>query len=188
MDNKTMTAREAWETMSAEAQRLICIKMLWTARKRAEARGAACAGLIKTPDDADALAGAVWLRIAESIEAGTEDALQLVAYRAAAAALMAEYRETVQHPAASLDDPDARTTADIGPGPEDAAIARDEIRRAIKAAIRSGIDARIVSGTAEGLTHAEIAAIVGITRRAVSKRAENIRARARLELADIREL
>lgn len=188
MENTTMTAREAWETMGAEAQRLICVKMLWTARKRAEARGAACAGLIKTPDDADALAGAVWLRIAESIEAGTEDALQLVAYRAAAAALMAEYRETVQHPAASLDDPDARTTADMGPGPEEAAIARDEIRRAIRAAIRSGIDARIVSGTAEGLTQAEIAGIIGITQQAVSRRAENIRARARLELASIREL
>ena len=179
-------AKTAWNQMEEAEQIDLIKKMLWTAKKRLEGRGAlTVAAVIQTPDDVDALTGAAWLRLVDALGALDEDStdgLGLVAFRAAAAAMMEEFRETRQHPAASLDDPDIRQRPSLGASPEKTVIDRESVA-AVVGATRDAIDRAALEHVFQGLTQEEVGRELKMTKQAVNYRLTKIREKALAALA-----
>lgn len=179
-------AKVTWEHMEEAEQIDLLKRMLWTVKKRLEGRGAlTVAAIIQTPDDVEALIGAAWLRLTDALEAMDEDSpdgLGLVAFRAATAAIMEEFRETRRHPAASLDDPGIRQRPSLGASPEKIAIDREAVAAVVGAA-RDAIDRAALEHTFQGLTQEEVGKELRMTKQAVNYRLNKIRENALAALA-----
>lgn len=175
-------ARKEWEAMEADEQITMIKKMLWTAKKKLEARGAlTVAATVQTREDVDSLTGAAWIKTVEGLD--STDGLALVAFRAATAAIMQEYRGTMQHPAASLDDPDIRQLPGLGASPEKIALDREAVA-AVLGAVKDATDLAAVQHIYAGLTQEEIGKELNMTKQAVNYRLSKIREAARAALAE----
>lgn len=181
------TARREWEAMDGEAQYTALIRMTWTVKHRAEANGrAADTEWIRTPDDAQTVAADAWPRVAPALTRNEQsDEPRPLSYILFAACTQsahvisrAEYRHasnccqitnTTQTP---LDILPSVTAAPIS-SPEDIATTR----AAIEAAAADNIDRAIIRALADGHTVRAIAAALGMSKSAIQRRIDKIRAR-----------
>ena len=189
-------ARREWENMSGEEQYTALIRMAWTVKHRAEATGrAADTEWIRTPDDAQTVAAEAWPRVAPALtrneQADEPHTLTHILFAACTQAVhtiaRAEYRhisncyqltssadadgdDCTQTP---LDILPSVTAAPISSSPEDIATTR----AAIEAAAADNIDRAIIRALAAGHTVRTIAAALGMSKSAIQRRIDKIRAR-----------
>lgn len=188
-------ARREWENMSGEEQYTALQKMAWTVKHRAEATGrAADTEWIRTPDDAQTVAADAWPRVAPALTRNEQSdeprPLSHILYAACTQAAHVVSRAEYRHAAnccqltntADADGDDCtQTPLDYLPSvtaapvssPEDAAITR----AAIEAAAADNIDRAIIRALADGHTVRTIAAAIGMSKSAVQRRIDKIRAR-----------
>lgn len=180
-------ARREWEAMGGEAQYAVLIRMAWTVKHRAEATGrAADTEWIRTPDDAQTVAAEAWPRVAPALTRNEQSdeprplshILFAACTQSAHVISRAEYRHvsnccqltsTTQTP---LDILPSVTAAPIS-SPEDIATTR----AAIEAAAADSIDRAIIRALADGHTVRAIAAAIGMSKSAIQRRIDRIRAR-----------
>lgn len=189
-------ARREWENMSGEEQYTALIRMAWTVKHRAEANGrAADTEWIKHPDDAQTVAADAWPRVAPALTRNEQSdeprPLSHILYAACTQAAhvisRAEYRhaanccQLTNNTADADGDECTQTPLDYLPSvtaapissPEDAAITR----AAIEAAATDSTDRAIIRALADGHTVRTIAAALGMSKSAVQRRIDKIRAR-----------
>lgn len=188
-------ARREWENMSGEEQYTALQKMAWTVKHRAEATGrAADTEWIKHPDDAQTVAAEAWPRVAPALTRNEQaDEPRPLAHilfaactQAAHVVSRAEYRHAsnccqLTNTADADGDECTQTPLDYLPSvtaapvssPEDAATTR----AAIEAAAADNIDRAIIRALADGYTVRTIAAALGMSKSAVQRRIDKIRAR-----------
>lgn len=189
-------ARREWENMSGEEQYTALQKMAWTVKHRAEATGrAADTEWIRTPDDAQTVAAEAWPRVAPALTRNEQSdeprplshILFAACTQAAHVISRAEYRhaanccQLTNNTADADGDECTQTPLDYLPSvtaapvssPEDAAITR----AAIEAAAADNIDRAIIRALADGHTVRTIAAAIGMSKSAVQRRIDKIRAR-----------
>ena len=189
-------ARRVWDNMSGEEQYTALIRMAWTVKHRAEANGrAADTEWIRTPDDAQTVAAEAWPRVAPALTRNEQSdephTLTHILFAACTQAThvisRAEYRHASNccqlTSAADADGDDCTqtpldylpsvTAAPVSSSPEDAAI----IRAAIEAAATDSTDRAIIRALADGHTVRTIAAALGMSKSAVQRRIDKIRAR-----------
>lgn len=188
-------ARREWENMSGEEQYTALQKMAWTVKHRAEATGrAADTEWIKHPDDAQTVAAEAWPRVAPALTRNEQaDEPRPLAHilfaactQAAHVVSRAEYRHAsnccqLTNTADADGDECTQTPLDYLPSvtaapvssPEDAATTR----AAIEAAAADNIDRAIIRALADGHTVRTIAAALGMSKSAVQRRIDKIRAR-----------
>lgn len=188
-------ARREWENMSGEEQYTALQKMAWTVKHRAEATGrAADTEWIRTPDDAQTVAADAWPRVAPALTRNEQSdeprplshILYAACTQAAHVVSRAEYRHAANccqltNTADADGDECTQTPLDYLPSvtaapvssPEDAAITR----AAIEAAAADNIDRAIIRALADGHTVRTIAAALGMSKSAVQRRIDKIRAR-----------
>lgn len=188
-------ARREWEAMGGEAQYTALVRMAWTVKHRAEATGrAADTEWIRTPDDAQTVAAEAWPRVAPALtrneRADEPRPLSHILFAACTQSAhvisRAEYRHTANCcQLASTADADGddytqtpldilpSVTADPVSSPEDVATTR----AAIEAAAADNIDRAIIRALATGRTVRAIAAALGMSKSAIQRRIDKIRAR-----------
>lgn len=188
-------ARREWEAMGGEDQYAVLIRMAWTVKHRAEATGrVADTEWIRTPDDAQTVAAEAWPRVAPALTRNEQsDELRPLTHilfaactQAAHVISRAEYRHTsnccqITNTADADGDDCTQTPLDYLPSvtaapvssPEDAAI----IRAAIEAAATDSTDRAIIRALADGHTVRAIAAALGMSKSAIQRRIDKIRAR-----------
>lgn len=188
-------ARREWENMRGEEQYTALIRMAWTVKHRAEANGrAADTEWIKHPDDAQTVAADAWPRVAPALTRNEQSdephPLSHILYAACTQSAHVISRAEYRHASnccqltstADVDGDDyTQTPLDYLPSvtaapvssPEDAAI----IRAAIKAAATDSTDRAIIRALADGHTVRTIAAALGMSKSAVQRRIDKIRAR-----------
>lgn len=189
------SARREWENMSGEEQYTALIRMAWTVKHRAEATGrAADTAWMRTADDAQTVAAEAWPRVAPAIARNEQSdeprPLSHILYAACTQAAHVIARSEYRHAAnccqltstADADGDDyTQTPLDYLPSvtaapvssPEDAAITR----AAIEAAAVDNTDRAIIRALADGHTVRTIAAALGMSKSAVQRRIDKIRAR-----------
>lgn len=154
----------------------------WGVKRRAEAKGFFFASWITTRDDAQTVAAEAYLTIrADAEKAAAEDKpLTVAAFRAAWKAAKRidanERRNAAESIEASADDDTQRPEimpTDAAPGPAETIEAADAITRAAK----DDTDRAIIALLAAGVSRAEVAAALNITRQAVEKRLAKLRGR-----------
>jgi hypothetical protein len=196
-----MSARAAWESMSGEAQYNALVAMVWHMKKRDNAacdkRGnerAPRMTWIESADDARACAHEAYCRMDALLtrNAEREDGekpLALVMAKAVMRAAQYIDRAEKRHASAlrieSITDEDGNTTTReyikdsesiaerIAPSPFEYAALADTIN----AVCADDIDRQIMRARIYGLTQTEIAELVGMSQRGVSKRIERMTAR-----------
>ena len=189
------SAHHEWENMSGEEQYTALQKMAWTVKHRAEATGrAADTEWIRTPDDAQTVAADAWPRVAPALTRNEQsDDPRPLAHilfasctQAAHVISRAEYRHAsnccqLTSTADADGDDCTQTPLDILPSvtaapvsnPEDAATTR----AAIEAAAADSTDRAIIRALADGHTVRSIAAALGMSKSAIQRRIDKIRAR-----------
>lgn len=188
-------ARREWEAMDGEAQYTALIRMAWTIKHRAEATGrAADTEWIRTPDDAQTVAAEAWPRVAPALtrnEQGEEPhTLTHILFAACTQAVHTIARAEYRHAAnccqltrtADADGDDyTQTPLDILPSVTAAPISSPEdiatTRAAIEAAAADNLDRAIIRALAAGHTVRTIAAALGMSKSAIQRRIDKIRAR-----------
>lgn len=196
-DKAAQGARREWDSMDGEAQFAALIRMAWTVKHRAEATGrAADTEWIKRPDDAQTVAAEAWPRVAPALDRNEQSdeprplshILFAACTQSAHAISRAEFRHTSNiadiyaldiRPADSseytqtpLDSLPSVTAAPVS-SPEDIATTR----AAIEAAAVDSTDRQIIRALAAGYTVRAIAAALGMSKSAVQRRIDRIRAR-----------
>lgn len=189
------TARREWENMSGEEQYTALIRMAWTVKHRAEANGrAADTEWIKHPDDAQTVAADAWPRVAPALTRNEQSdeprPLSHILYAACTQAThvisRAEYRHAsnccqLTRTADADGDDCTQTPLDILPSVTAAPISSPEdiatTRAAIEAAAADNIDRATIRALADGHTVRAIAAAFGMSKSAVQRRIDKIRAR-----------
>ena len=188
-------ARREWENMDGEAQYTALIRMAWTVKHRAEANGrAADTEWIRTPDDAQTVAAEAWPRVAPALTRNEQSdeprplshILFAACTQSAHVIARAEYRHTdncrqITSTADADGDDYTQTPLDILPSvtaapissPEDAATTR----AAIEAAAADNTNRAIIRALADGHTVRTIAAALGMSKSAIQRRIDKIRAR-----------
>ena len=193
---KAATAvRREWENMSGEEQYTALQKMAWTVKHRAEATGrAADTEWIRTPDDAQTVAAEAWPRVAPALTRNEQNAeprplahiLFAACTQAAHVISRAEYRHTANccqltSTADADGDECTQTPLDYLPSVTAAPVSSPEdiatTRAAIEAAAADNIDRAIIRALANGHTVRTIAAALGMSKSAVQRRIDRIRAR-----------
>ena len=185
----------AWRGMSDEEQYTALQKMAWTVKHRAEANGrAADTEWIKHPDDAQTVAAEAWPRVAPALTRNEQSdephTLTHILFAACTQAVhvisRAEYRHTANccqlTSTADADGDDyTQTPLDILPSVTAAPISSPEdiatTRAAIEAAAADNTDRAIIRALADGHTVRAIAAALGMSKSAIQRRIDKIRAR-----------
>lgn len=188
-------ARREWENMSGEEQYTALIRMAWTVKHRAEANGrAADTEWIRTPDDAQTVAADAWPRVAPALTRNEQSdephSLTHILFAACTQAThvisRAEYRHASNccqlTSSADADGDDyTQTPLDYLPSVTAAPISSPEdiatTRAAIEAAAADNIDRAIIRALAAGHTVRTIAAALGMSKSAIQRRIDKIRAR-----------
>ena len=188
-------ARREWENMSGEEQYTALIRMAWTVKHRAEATGrAADTEWIRTPDDAQTVAAEAWPRVAPALtrneQADEPHTLTHILFAACTQSAhvisRAEYRHVsnccqLTSTADADGDDYTQTPLDILPSVTAAPISSPEdiatTRAAIEAAAADNIDRAIIRALAAGHTVRTIAAALGMSKSAIQRRIDKIRAR-----------
>lgn len=188
-------ARREWENMSGEEQYTAIIRMAWTVKHRAEANGrAADTEWIRTPDDAQTVAADAWPRVAPALTRNEQNAeprplahiLFAACTQAAHVISRAEYRHAanccqITNTADADGDECTQTPLDYLPSVTAAPISSPEdiatTRAAIEAAAADNIDRAIIRALADGHTVRAIAAALGMSKSAIQRRIDKIRAR-----------
>ena len=188
-------ARREWENMSGEEQYNALQKMAWTVKHRAEATGrAADTEWIRTPDDAQTVAAEAWPRVAPALTRNEQSdephslthILFAACTQAAHAISRAEYRHAsnccqLTSTADADGDDCTQTPLDILPSVTAAPISSPEdiatTRAAIEAAAIDSTDRAIIRALAAGHTVRTIAAALGMSKSAIQRRIDKIRAR-----------
>lgn len=188
-------ARREWENMSGEEQYTALIRMAWTVKHRAEANGrAADTEWIRTPDDAQTVAAEAWPRVAPALTRNEQSdephTLTHILFAACTQAThvisRAEYRHAsnccqIANTADADGDDCTQTPLDILPSVTAAPISSPEdvatTRAAIEAAAADNIDRAIIRALANGHTVRTIAAALGMSKSAIQRRIDKIRAR-----------
>lgn len=188
-------ARREWENMSGEEQYTALIRMAWTVKHRAEANGrAADTEWIRTPDDAQTVAADAWPRVAPALTRNEQNAeprplahiLFAACTQAAHVISRAEYRHAanccqITNTADADGDECTQTPLDYLPSVTAAPISSPEdiatTRAAIEAAAADNIDRAIIRALADGHTVRAIAAALGMSKSAIQRRIDKIRAR-----------
>lgn len=189
------TARREWEAMDGEAQYTTLIRMTWTVKHRAEANGrAADTEWIRTPDDAQTVAADAWPRVAPALTRNEQSdeprplshILFAACTQSAHVISRAEYRHAsncceITNTADADGDDYTQTPLDILPSVTAAPISSPEdiatTRAAIEAAAADNIDRAIIRALADGHTVRAIAAALGMSKSAIQRRIDKIRAR-----------
>lgn len=189
------TARREWEAMDGEAQYTALIRMTWTVKHRAEANGrAADTEWIRTPDDAQTVAADAWPRVAPALTRNEQSdeprplshILFAACTQSAHVISRAEYRHAsnccqITNTADADGDDYTQTPLDILPSVTAAPISSPEdiatTRAAIEAAAADNIDRAIIRALADGHTVRAIAAALGMSKSAIQRRIDKIRAR-----------
>lgn len=188
-------ARREWENMSGEEQYTALIRMAWTVKHRAEANGrAADTEWIRTPDDAQTVAAEAWPRVAPALTRNEQSdephTLTHILFAACTQAThvisRAEYRHAsnccqIANTADADGDDCTQTPLDILPSVTAAPISSPEdiatTRAAIEAAAADNTDRAIIRALADGHTVRAIAAALGMSKSAIQRRIDKIRAR-----------
>lgn len=188
-------ARREWENMSGEEQYTALIRMAWTVKHRAEANGrAADTEWIKHPDDAQTVAAEAWPRVAPALTRNEQSdeprplshILFAACTQSAHVISRAEYRRAsnccqITNTADADGDDYTQTPLDILPSVTAAPISSPEdiatTRAAIEAAAADNIDRAIIRALAAGHTVRTIAAALGMSKSAIQRRIDKIRAR-----------
>lgn len=188
-------ARREWENMSGEEQYTALQKMAWTVKHRAEATGRGIdTEWIRTPDDAQTVAADAWPRVAPALTRNEQNAeprplahiLFAACTQAAHVISRAEYRHAanccqITNTADADGDDYTHTPLDILPSVTAAPISSPEdiatTRAAIEAAAADKIDRAIIRALADGHTVRAIAAAIGMSKSAIQRRIDRIRAR-----------
>lgn len=190
------SARREWENMSGEEQYTALQKMAWTVKHRAEATGrAADTEWIKHPDDAQTVAAEAWPRVAPALTRNEQSdephTLTHILFAACTQAVhvisRAEYRhasnccQLTSSADADGDGDYTQTPLDILPSVTAAPISIPEdiatTRAAIEAAAADNTDRAIIRALADGHTVRTIAAALGMSKSAIQRRIDKIRAR-----------
>lgn len=190
------SARREWDNMDGDAQFTALIRMAWTVKHRAEATGrAADTAWIKCPDDAQTVAADAWPRVAPALTRNEQSdeprPLSHILYAACTQAAhvisRAEYRHTANccqltnNTADADGDECTQTPLDYLPSVTAAPISSPEdiatTRAAIEAAAADNIDRAIIRALANGHTVRTIAAALGMSKSAIQRRIDKIRAR-----------
>lgn len=189
------SARREWDNMSGEEQYTALQKMAWTVKHRAEATGrAADTEWIRTPDDAQTVAAEAWPRVAPALTRNEQSdeprPLSHILYAACTQAAHVISRAEYRHAAnccqltstADADGDDyTQTPLDYLPSVTAAPVSSPEdiatTRAAIEAAAADNIDRAIIRALADGHTVRTIAAALGMSKSAVQRRIDKIRAR-----------
>lgn len=188
-------ARREWENMSGEEQYTALIRMAWTVKHRAEATGrAADTEWIERPDDAQTVAADAWPRVAPALTRNEQSdephTLTHILFAACTQAThvisRAEYRHAsnccqLTSTADADGDDYTQTPLDYLPSVTAAPVSSPEdiatTRAAIEAAAADSTDRAIIRALADGHTVRTIAAALGMSKSAVQRRIDKIRAR-----------
>ena len=188
-------ARREWENMSGEEQYTALIRMAWTVKHRAVANGrAADTEWIKHQDDAQTVAADAWPRVAPALTRNEQSdeprplthILFAACTQSAHVISRAEYRHVsnccqLTSTADADGDDYTQTPLDILPSVTAAPISSPEdiatTRAAIEAAAADNIDRAIIRALADGHTVRAIAAAIGMSKSAIQRRIDKIRAR-----------
>lgn len=188
-------ARREWENMSGEEQYTALQKMAWTVKHRAEATGRGIdTEWIRTPDDAQTVAADAWPRVAPALTRNEQNAeprplahiLFAACTQAAHVISRAEYRHAanccqITNTADADGDECTQTPLDYLPSVTAAPISSPEdiatTRAAIEAAAVDSTERAIIRALADGHTVRTIAAALGMSKSAVQRRIDKIRAR-----------
>lgn len=187
-------ARREWENMSGEEQYTALQKMAWTVKHRAEATGrAADTEWITRPDDAQTVAADAWPRVAPALTRNEQSddprplshILFAACTQSAHVISRAEYRHAsacYQLPSTDADGDDCtQTPLDYLPSVTAAPVSSPEdiatTRAAIEAAAADSTDRAIIRALANGHTVRTIAAALGMSKSAIQRRIDKIRAR-----------
>ena len=195
--NTAANARREWEQLTGAQQFEALTRMTWAVRKRAEATGRGIdTEWIRTPDDAQTVAAEAWPRVAPALARNDqrEDPRPLVfiLYAACTQAAHSISRAEIRHvsacisadaiAAATPDTNNGQSLLDIRSSCTAAPISGDPeegytIRAAIDAAA-AGDDAtrEIIARLAAGYTVRDIAAAIGMSKSAVQRRIDKVRA------------
>lgn len=195
--NAARTARREWESMDGPQQYEALTRMAWTVKRRAEATGRGIdTEWILTSDDAQTVAADAWLRVANALDRNDEREdprpLGYILYAACTQAAHSIARAEIRHVTActSADaiaaaNPDTNngqslldlrsscTAAPINADPADAYT----IRAAIEHAAADDEKTReIIAQLAAGYTVRDIADAIGMSKSAVQRRIDKVRA------------
>jgi DNA-directed RNA polymerase specialized sigma24 family protein len=195
--NTAANARREWEQLTGAQQFEALTRMTWAVRKRAEATGRGIdTEWIRTPDDAQTVAADAWPRVLSALDRNDqrEDPRPLVfiLYAACTQAAHSISRAEIRHvsacisadaiAAATPDTNNGQSLLDIRSSCTAAPISGDPeegytIRAAIDAAA-AGDDAtrEIIARLAAGYTVRDIAAAIGMSKSAVQRRIDKVRA------------
>ena len=195
--NTDANARREWEQLTGAQQFEALTRMTWAVRKRAEATGRGIdTEWIRTPDDAQTVAADAWPRVLSALDRNDqrEDPRPLVfiLYAACTQAAHSISRAEIRHvsacisadaiAAATPDTNNGQSLLDIRSSCTAAPISGDPeegytIRAAIDAAA-AGDDAtrEIIARLAAGYTVRDIAAAIGMSKSAVQRRIDKVRA------------
>lgn len=194
--NTAANARREWEQLTGAQQFEALTRMAWAVRKRAEATGRGIdTEWIRTPDDAQTVAADAWPRVLSALDRNDqrEDPRPLVfiLYAACTQAAHSISRAEIRHvsacisadaiAAATPDTNNGQSLLDIRSSCTAAPISGDleegySIRAALDTAAGDKDGRAIVAGIAAGYTVRELADQLGMSKSAVQRRMDKIRA------------
>lgn len=195
--NAARAARREWESMDGPQQYESLTRMAWTVKRRAEATGRSIdTEWILTADDAQTVAADAWLRVSAALDRNDEREdprpLGYILYAACTQAAHSIARAEIRHVTACtsadaitaanpdttngqslLDMRSSCTAAPISANPADAYT----IRAAIEHAAADDEQTReLIAQLASGYTVRDIAAHLGMSKSAVQRRIDKVRA------------
>ena len=194
--NTAANTRREWEQLTGAQQFESLTRMSWAVRKRAEATGRGIdTEWIRTPDDAQTVAADAWPRVLSALDRNDqrEDPRPLVfiLYAACTQAAHSISRAEIRHvsacisadaiAAATPDTNNGQSLLDIRSSCTAAPISGDPeegytIRAAIDAAAADDTWREIIARLAAGYTVRDIAAAIGMSKSAVQRRIDKVRA------------
>lgn len=184
MENKNVNAIQELKSASGAEVYSMLSAAAWTVKKRAAGKGYFFAEFIRSADDAQTVAAEAYLTLAADAEkaAAQGEPLTVAAFRAAWKAAKrinaAEIRNAAESIEASADDDEQRP--EIIPTAKDDPAADVAALDAITRAAADDTDKKIITMLAKGATRAEAAAALHVSRQAIEKRLQKIRARVDL--------
>lgn len=194
--NTAANARREWEQMTGAQQFEALTRMAWAVRKRAEATGRGIdTEWIRTPDDAQTVAADAWPRVLSALDRNDqrEDPrpLWFILYAVCTQAAHSISRAEIRHVSACISaDAIAAATPDTNNGQSLLDIRSSctaapisgypadgySIRAALDTAAGDKAGRAIVAGIAAGYTVRELADQLGMSKSAVQRRIDKIRA------------
>lgn len=194
--NAARTARREWEAMDGPQQFEALTRMAWAAKKRAEATGRGIdTEWMRTADDAQTVAADAWPRVLSALDRNDqrEDPRPLgyILYAACTQAAHSISRAEIRHVSACISaDAIAAATPDTNNGQSLLDIRSSctasrfggdleegySIRAAIDAAAADDTGREIIARLAAGYTVRDIAAAIGMSKSAVQRRIDKVRA------------